>query len=179
MNQEPTIQSRRIFEGKILSLRVDTVGLSQGRTSTREIVEHGPAVAIVPLDESMNVLLVRQYRKAVDQALLEVPAGGMEDGEEPEVCARRELEEETGYSASRWERLGSFFTTPGFSDEEMHTFLATELTPGESHPDEDEVIEPVTVPLTSVRELIEKGEIRDAKTITSLLLVLERTGRDR
>ena len=178
MNPEPTIRSRRIFEGKILSVRVDTVELPQGRTSTREIVEHGPAVAIVPLDDNMNVLLVRQYRKAVDQVLLEVPAGRMEDGEEPEACARRELEEETGYSANRWERLGRFFTTPGFSDEEMHTFWATELTPGESHPDEDEVIEPVTVPLASIRELIEQGEIRDAKTITSLLLVLERTERD-
>ena len=178
MNPEPTIRSRRIFEGKILSVRVDTVELPQGRTSTREIVEHGPAVAIVPLDDNMNVLLVRQYRKAVDQVLLEVPAGRMEDGEEPEACARRELEEETGYSANRWERLGRFFTTPGFSDEEMHTFLATELTPGESHPDEDEVIEPVMVPLASIRELIEKGEVRDAKTITSLLLVLERTERD-
>ena len=125
-----------------------------------------------------NRPVVRQYRKAVDQVLLEVPAGRMEDGEEPEACARRELEEETGYSANRWQRLGSYFTTPGFSDEEMHTFLATDLTPGEPHPDEDEVIEPVTVPLTLVRELIEKGEIRDAKTITSLLLVLERKGKD-
>ena len=178
-SQEPTIESRQIFQGKLVRLRVDTVGLPQGGTSTREIVEHSPAVAIVPLDEDMNVHLVRQYRKAIEQELLEVPAGVIHEGEGLEACARRELEEETGYGAGRLELMAAFFTTPGFCDEEIYAFLATNLTQGQPHPDEDEGIEPVSVPLSSVPELIRRGEIRDAKSIASLLMVLERMRQGR
>ncbi len=172
---EPTIESQRVYQGKVVGLRVDTVQLSQGRVSKREIVEHGGSVAIVPLDDQMNVLMVRQYRKAVEEALLEVPAGGLEEGEAPEEGARRERVEESGNRASRMEHLATFFTTPGFCNEEMHAFLATGLMAGQPHPEPDESIEVVPVPLASVPEMIQRGEIRDAKSIASLLLTLERT----
>ena len=126
-NPERTISSKRIFDGKILSLRVDTVALSNGIEATREVIEHGPAVAIVPVDDKGNVHLVRQYRKAVGDSLLEVPAGRMDQGEDPAEAAHRELGEETGLTAGKLDFLGSYFTTPGFTDEEMHTFLATDL----------------------------------------------------
>lgn len=169
---EPTINSKRIYKGRVVGLRVDTVQLAEGRVSQRELVEHSPSVAIVPLDRERNVLLVRQYRKAVEQTLLEVTAGGLEEGEAPEDGARRELDEETGYIAGHWEHLASFFLSPGYCDEEMHVFLATELAAGQPHPESDENIEVVSVPIYSIPAMIQRGEIRDAKSIAALLLVL-------
>lgn len=174
MDLEPTIQSKRIYEGKVVGLRVDTVRLPNGREATREVVEHGESVAIVPVDAEGNVILVRQYRKAVGRTLLEVPAGSVEEGEDPEACARRELLEETGYTASHIEPIASFYTTPGFCTERMHAYLATGLMPGEAQPEFDEQIEVVPVPLQKVGELIHDRAIQDGKTLTSLLLVLER-----
>ena len=173
-SSEPTIESQRIYRGRVVGLRIDTVKLPQSRVSQREIVEHGGSVAIVPLDGQMNVLLVRQYRKAVEQALLEVPAGGLDEGERPEACARRELQEETGYTAGKIEPLATFFMSPGFCDEEMHAFLATELSAGRPRPEIDESIEVVRMPLASVPDMIKQGEIRDAKSIASLLLTWTR-----
>ena len=172
---EPTIESRRIYKGRFLGLRVDTVQLSRGGVSQREVVEHGASVAIVPLDSQNNVLLVRQYRKAVEQMLLEVPAGGLDEGEGPEECARRELQEETGYTASRMEHLASFFMSPGYCTEEMHAFLATGLNTGQPRPEADEDIEVVAVPLDCILGMIQVGEIKDAKSIAALFLTLERT----
>ncbi len=171
---EPTIESQRIYQGRVVGLRVDTVQLADGRVSQRELVEHSASVAIVPLDTEMNVLLVRQYRKAVEQTLLEVTAGGLEEGEAPEDGARRELEEETGYFAGHMERLASFFLSPGYCNEEMHAFLATGLRKGQPRPEADEEIEVVSVPLVSVPGLIRRGEIKDAKSIAALLLVMGR-----
>jgi ADP-ribose pyrophosphatase len=153
---------------------VDTVELPSGRKTKREIVEHGGVAAIVAIDSENNVLLVRQYRKPVERVLLEIPAGGMESGEDALVCARRELEEETGFSAERWEELGFFYTSPGFCTEQMHLYLATELRPAENAADDDENIELVRVPLASVPELIASGEVCDAKSIAGLLIALRR-----
>ncbi len=172
MSREPTLHSERIYEGKILSLRVDTVELSSGRETKREIVEHGACTAIVALDSDDTVLLVRQYRKAVEKMLLEIPAGGIEDGEDPLEGARRELEEETGFSAERWERLNYFYTSPGFCTEAMHLYLATGLTPVERRADDDEAIEVVRVPLGKTLELMASGEICDAKSMAGLLMAL-------
>ena len=177
LTPEHTIETQRIYQGRVVGLRVDTVRLPDGRVSTREVVETRNAVAIVPVDAQGNVVLVRQYRKPPEQTLLEVPAGGMDEAEEPEACARRELEEETGYTASHLEPLTSFFMSPGFCTEEMHAFLATGLTAGQPHPDADESIEVVAVPLASIPQMIQRGEIRDAKSIVSLLLALERWNR--
>ena len=173
-NPEPTVSSRRIFDGKILSLRVDTVALSSGIEATREVIEHGPAVAIVPVDDTGNVHLVKQYRKAIGDSLLEVPAGRMERGEDPAEAARRELGEETGLEAGKLDFLGSYFTTPGFTDEEMYAFLATDLREGEAHPDEDEEVERVIMPLEQAVEMVNNGELHDGKSIAALLVAWQR-----
>ncbi len=174
MIQERTLHTERIYQGRLVGLRVDTVELPSGRKTKREIVEHGACSAIVAIDSEDNVLLVRQYRKPVEKALLEIPAGLMEPGEDTLQCARREFEEETGFSAERWEKLGFFYTSPGFCTEDMHLYLATELRPAKSAPDSDENIELVRLPLTAVSELIASGEVCDAKSIAGLLMALRR-----
>jgi ADP-ribose pyrophosphatase len=169
---EPSVDSRVAYEGRIVNLRVDTVRLPQGTLGTREIVEHVPCVCVVPLDDEDNVVMVRQYRKPAGELLLEVPAGGMDPGESPQDAAQRELREETGYVADELVHLSSFWTTPGFCTELMHAYVARGLRPGALGQDEDENIEVVRVPLSGAADLIRRGEIRDAKSIASLLLVL-------
>ena len=169
---EPTLSSRTAFEGKILTVRVDTVSLPGGRTSVREIVEHSPCVCMAPVDAG-DILLVRQYRKAVEASLLEVPAGGMEPGEAPEDAVVRELQEETGHTADTLRHLQSFYMSPGFCTEEMHAFLATDLRPAVLDPDYDEDIQVVRVPVSEIPALLRSGQVRDAKSITTLLLALE------
>lgn len=172
MSQERTLKSENIYRGKILSLRIDTVDLPSGRQTKREIVEHGACTATVALDSEDNVLLVKQYRKPVERELLEIPAGGVDPGEEPIDSAGRELEEETGYSAVSWEKLGSFYTSPGFCTEEMHVYLARGLSPAIRDADDDESIEVIRVPLSNIPELITSGDICDAKSIAGLLMAL-------
>jgi len=166
------LRSERIYRGRALNLRVDTIQMLSGRTTTREVVEHGGSVAIVAIDADDNVLLVRQFREPVGEVLLEIPAGGIDPHEEPDACAQRELREETGYCAERMERLGGFYSSPGFCTEYMHLFLATKLCPSPLVAADTEAIELVRVPLNEVRGLITSGEICDAKTIAGLLLVL-------
>ena len=170
--KEPTLETRRVYRGKILNVRVDRVSLSNGNVGTREIIEHSDCVCMVPMDEQRNVVLVSQYRKAVEETLLEVPAGGVEEGEISEGAALRELQEETGYTADSLKRLASFWTTPGFCTELMHSYLATDLRRSVRQGDEDEEIQVVKVPLGEVPDMIRRGEIRDAKSIASLLMVL-------
>lgn len=174
MSQERTLETERIYQGKVVGLRVDTVELPSGSRTKREVVEHRGCVAIVAIDSEDNVLLVRQFRKPVEKELLEIPAGGIEDGEDPLACARRELDEETGTLAQSWERLSGFYTSPGFCTEYMHLYLATELGPGKLSAAPDEAIEVVRVPLASIHELIASGEICDAKSIAGLLLALRK-----
>jgi ADP-ribose pyrophosphatase len=174
VNRERTLDSERIYQGKIVGLRVDTVELPSGGTTKREIVEHAACTAIVALDSGDNVLLVRQYRKAVEKFLLEIPAGLLEQGEELLGCAQRELEEETGFSAGRWEKLGSFYSSPGFCTEDMHLYLATGLSPAKREADDDEDIELVRTPLADIPELIASGEIIDAKSVAGLLMALRK-----
>ena len=154
--------------GRRVNLHLDRVLLPRGRETTREVVEHPDCVAIVAMDAEDNVILVRQFRHAVAQELLEIPAGGIEPGEEPLQSALRELEEEIGYTAGRMERLGGFYSSPGYSTEFLHLFLATELEPGGSRAHEDEIIEVVPIPLKQVHRLITSGELRDAKSIAGL-----------
>jgi len=170
--EESTLDSKRIYEGRIVDLRVDTVMLPSGRETTREVVAHSECVAIVAIDAEDNVILVRQFRHAVGRELLEIPAGGIQPGEQPLESAIRELEEETGYIAGSMERIGGFYSSPGYSTEFLHLFLATELEPGPSHAREDEVIEVVPIPLKQVRSLIVSGDVCDAKTIAGLLTVI-------
>ena len=174
MSPERTLHSERIYEGKIINLRVDTVDLPSGKKTKREIVEHAGCTAIVAIDSENNVLLVRQYRKPVERMLLEIPAGGIEPGENPVDGARRELEEETGFSAEKWEELSCFYTSPGFCTEYMYLYIATDLKPVERDADDDENIELVRVPLKKTPELFVSGEVCDAKSIAGLLMALRK-----
>jgi len=172
LTPERTLDSRRVYSGRIVGLRIDTVELADGKTSVREIVEHGDCVVVVPIDDDGNALLVRQYRKAMEAFLVEAVAGGIDDGESPEQAAQRELAEETGFAAGRLRRLAGGYSSPGFCTEFMHIYLAEDLTPMAAQPDDDEAIEVVVVPLASVPAMIERGDIRDVKTIAALLLAL-------
>ncbi len=173
---EPTIATERIFKGRILGFRVDTVRLYDGKTSTREIVEHRGAVVIVPIDAQGRVLLVTQYRKAIEQEMLELPAGGLNLGEAHADAALRELREEVGVGAGKLEYLGGFYAAPGYCEEFLHLYLATDLHPAPLDQDEDEnvVVQPHT--MAEALAMIEDGTIRDAKSVAGLLRVARRLG---
>lgn len=168
--EEKTMKTEKIYEGKILNLRIDTVELPDKKYSKREIVEHPGAVAIVPITEKGEIILVKQYRKAVEKELLEIPAGKLEVGEEPRETAIRELKEETGFSSAKIEYITEFYTSAGFTDEKMYLFLATELTEGTAEPEKDEYIEVVKLGLETLIDMVLKGEILDSKTIIGALI---------
>ncbi|MDF2928200.1 NUDIX hydrolase [Anaerospora sp.] len=167
---EHQIRSEQLYNGKIINVRRDTVLLPNGKEAVREVVEHPGAVAIVPVLEDGSIVMVSQYRHAAGKILLEIPAGKLDKGEKPESCAARELEEEIGYQCQRLHKLASVYTTPGFSDEIIHIYLAEALTPTEQHLDEDEFLHIATFTKAQVRRLIADGSICDNKTITGLLL---------
>jgi len=171
---EKVLESRSVYQGRKVHLRVDTVALPTGRTAVREIVSVPQAAVIVPLTEDGRVHLVRQYRAAVGSYLLELPAGTFNAAEEPLACAKRELAEEIGRQANDWQLITSFHSMPGICDEVLHLFLARQLAPAESHPDPDELIEVVTMPLSEAVALVRSGVLRDAKSIVGLLLVAGR-----
>ena len=160
-----------VFEGRVVGVRVDTASLPGGAIARREVVEHPPSVVVVPIDSNGDMVMVRQFRYPVGETLVEAPAGSVEDGELPEQSAQRELQEEIGYRADSLERLGSFWMSPGYCTELMHAFVARGLSPSTLDPDDDENIEVVRRPLSEARALIERGEIRDAKTIAALLML--------
>ena len=170
---ETTVESKAEFQGKIVTIRVDRVRLSNGRFTTREIAEHSDSVCVVPVDEKGNILMVRQFRKPLEDQLLEVPAGGIEADERPEEAAIRELQEEVGFTASDMKRLSGFWLAPGWCTEFMYAYLARDLEPSRLPADDDESITVVPVPLGQVIPMMESGEIQDAKSIASLLLALK------
>ena len=170
---ERIVDSQSVYQGRIVQFRVDTVALPDGSTTIREIIGTPGAVVVVPLTDDRQVRMVRQYRSAVGEFLLELPAGTLEPNEAPELAAPRELAEETGDQAARWQRLTGFYTVPGICDEYLHLFLATGLTAGQANQEADEFIEVVTLPLDEALGMVRRGEIRDAKTIIGLLLVAE------
>jgi len=171
--EEKTLSSQLIYQGRAVKLRVDTVARPDGRETTREIVEHSDCVAIVALDGNDNVLLVNQFRKPAEKELLEIPAGGIEPGEDPVATVQRELQEETGYRSGRVERMGGFYSAPGYCTEYLYLYLATELTPSQLYAEDTDEIELVPVPLSQIPELIASGRICDAKSIAGLLTFLE------
>jgi ADP-ribose pyrophosphatase len=157
-----------IYSGKVVTLNVDRVRLPNGVTIDLEIVRHPGAAAVVPLKENGDVVLIRQFRHAADGFIYEIPAGKLHRNEDPLDCAARELEEEIGYRAGQFELLSSIFTAPGFADEVIHIYVATQLTKGRQNLDHDEVLEVVEMPLDEAVRKIEEGTIRDAKTIVGL-----------
>lgn len=172
LKAEKTLSTHQIYQGRAVTIRVDTVEKATGTKTTREVVEHPDCVAVVVLDEQGNVLLVRQFRHPVGKSLLEIPAGGIDPGEEPVDSVRRELQEETGYFPHKIEKLGGFYSVPGYGTEYLHCFLATNLVSSRLVAEDTDDIELVRVPREEIPKLIASGEIRDAKSIAALLTFL-------
>jgi ADP-ribose pyrophosphatase len=165
-----TLGRQTVFRGKRFSVRYDQVEVTKSRVVQWEVIEHQNAVTIVPVDHQGNVLLVRQFRPPTGQVLLELPAGTIEAGEEPEDCARRELREETGFAAKHFKELGHFWTMPGIGSECMYAFLATGLRLDPLPADEDEEIQLEQLSVTEVMEMARTGQIHDAKSVAALFM---------
>ncbi len=168
--KETLICSKKIFQGKIITVRQDLVLLENGKEACRDVVNHPGAVAVVAITNDDKVVLVRQYRHPISQALLEIPAGKLEPGECPDDCARRELQEETGSIAAELQQLTSIYTTPGFCNEIIHIYLATKLTKTVQCLDEDEFLNIEYYTANEVHQMISDGRIHDAKSIVGLLM---------
>jgi ADP-ribose pyrophosphatase len=169
------LDSQKIFDGRVFNVTVDTVREGE-LTYQREVVHHHGSAVILPVHDDGTVVLVRQYRHPAVRYLLEAPAGTLHEGERPEIGAARELEEELGLIAGRLEKLSEFFVSPGFLEEKMWVYLATELAEGKQRLDEDELLDIVRLPIADALEMISSGEIQDAKTIISLILAAPRVG---
>ena len=166
---EKKLSSRQVFDGVVVKLFVDEVELPNGKKSVREVVRHPGAVCVVPVTDRGEVIMVRQFRYAFGQALLEIPAGKLEIGENPLDAAIRELEEETGTVANCVEHIGELYTTVAIIDEKIHMYLATGLTYKNAHPDDGEFLEVEKIPLTTLVDMVMRGEIKDSKTQIALL----------
>ncbi|MBI3942142.1 MAG: NUDIX hydrolase [Chloroflexi bacterium] len=174
MHSEETLDRKVIYRGKVVGLHVDTIKLPGGGTAIREIIEHTGAVAMVPVGDDERVWLVRQYRKAAEKSLLEIPAGTRQPGEDPVLCARRELQEEIGQIPGKLTRMGGFYPAPGVSQEFVHIFLAQDLTPSQLAHDDDESLEIEQWDLAQAVQAAARGEFEDGKTIIGLLMLAAR-----
>lgn len=172
--KEKTLCSRLIFQGKIIDLKVEDVRLPDGSTSTREIVVHPGAVAVIAVNQNNKLIFVKQFRKAIEQVLLEIPAGKLESGEDPKICAIRELEEETGYRCNRIKHIMDFYSTPGFTNEKIHLYYAWDLAKKTTKTDDDEFLEVVELSINEIRELMDTNNIKDSKTLIAMLYYLNR-----
>jgi len=172
MSKEKILSSRVVFEGRAVKLSLSTVEKSKGEIVSREIVEHRDCIAAVVLDDLGNVVMVRQFRVPTGKDILEIPAGVMEDGESPDECVRRELQEEIGYLPQKIVRLGGFYAAPGYCTEYINVFLATGLKESRLVAEDTDEIEIVRVPVAKIAGMIDRGEICDAKSIAGLLKYL-------
>lgn len=173
MPEEKVLSSELIYQGRAFTVRVDTIQTVDGRKATRDIVEHGECVAIVAIDPGGKILLVKQYRLPAGKQLLEIPAGGIDGNEEPADAVRREMQEETGYLPNKVEKLGGFYSAPGFCTEYLHLYLATELEPNRLVAEDTESITLIRVSPEEITEFIHSGKICDAKSIAGLLTWLD------
>lgn len=180
---EEIIESRTVFDGRLLRVAVERVRLPDGTTVEREVVRHPGAAAVLPLFSGSSggdapepsVLLIRQHRHAAGRDLWEVPAGTLEPGEDARACAVRELEEEAGLRAGGLSSLGAVHTSPGFTDERVHLFLAVDPEPGDARPEPEETIRTEVMPLSAALSMVEGGDVEDAKTVAALLLAARAT----
>ncbi len=182
--QAKVLSSKQVYDGKLFRVLAEEIREPNGKKSFREVIRHGGSAVILAIDRGKSkkdplVLIERQYRHAAQQYLYEVPAGKMEPNEDHLEAAKRELKEETGYTARKWTKLVKYFASPGFLGEWMQIFLAEDLTPGETQPDEDEWLELQMVPLSEVLRLIDAGKIRDGKTLIAAMYYARMTGRGR
>ncbi len=168
--EEKTISEERKYSGNIINVNRATVILPSGKQATRDIVRHPGASVVVPITDDWQLLLVKQYRKPCEMISLELPAGKLDEGESPETCAIRELQEETGFVAENIQKVMAIHSTPGFSDEILHMYVATRLTEGTSCPDEDEFISCLKYPISQCIQMVQNGQITDAKTIIGVYL---------
>lgn len=171
------LSSRRVYSGRIISVDIDEVEFPNGTVGELDMVRHPGASAVVPFlsdpaGDDPQLLLIKQYRHAADDFIYEIPAGKLDGAEDPRVCAERELREETGCTAERVEHIYTFFTTPGFTDEKIHAFMATGLTQGHTSHEKDEFMSLETVTLSHALELIRNGELKDAKSALAILFVV-------
>jgi ADP-ribose pyrophosphatase len=164
------LRSETLLKGRAFLIRRDYLKTPDGRETKLDIIEHGGSVIIVPVDKDGNLLFVRQYRHAAAQDLLELPAGTLEEGEDPAVCAAREIREETGFAADKIEKIGDFYLAPGYSTEFMHVYLAQELRHDPLEADADEFLSVETIPYAKAIQMAERGEMPDAKSLAALLL---------
>ena len=169
---EKTLGVEDIYQGQVVNLKVKEVELPDGQISTREVVEHNGGAVVIPYHQG-QVILIKQFRKAAEEVLYELPAGMLEEDEEPSNCAQRELEEETGYRAASLEKVSQFYTSPGFTSEELHLYLATDLTEYEQQMDEHEFVEVEEIPIEKIEKKLASGQFKDAKTIIGLQYLLQ------
>lgn len=162
--------SKTVYRGRVFEVIQDQLGYPDGRSFQFDVIQHSGAVAILPLNEEGQIIFVRQYRHAVRQQLLELPAGTLEEGEDPLVCAQRELREEVGMASAEMVKLGKALLAPGYSSELMHLYLARDLSASPLPPDDDEILEPVFIQIDRAFEMLSNGEIEDAKTQLGLFL---------
>ena len=169
INGEKLLSSEEVFLGRAVNLRIDTIEKISGQVTTREIVEHSDCIAVVPVDDEGRIVMVKQFRRPANKMLLEIPAGGVEAGEDPEDCVRRELQEETGYIPGKLQILGGFYAAPGYCTEYLHLFLATHLTESRLTAEDTDEIEVLRFTVPEILAMIDSGEICDAKSIAGLL----------
>lgn len=167
--EEKTLESECVYNGKIMTVCRDNVEFANGRKSFREVVHHSGGVVILAVTNKNTILTVKQFRYPIKETFLELPAGKLEKGEDPDFAAKRELEEETGYKAGKWTSLGYIFTSPGYSDEKLYLYRAEDLEFVGEHPDEGEIIKAFEYPVSEIKEKIKNGEINDAKTICAVM----------
>ncbi|MCF0247362.1 MAG: NUDIX hydrolase [Synergistes sp.] len=162
------VDSQTKYKGHILDLRVDSVKFPSGDVKVREVIVHKPAVAMLPVDENGNIILIKQYRHAIDEEIFEIPAGLIDDGEDPRQAAERELMEEVGYCPKHIEEIAEFYSSPGYCDEVIYLYFADELTPKKLPEDDDEYIEVFLFTPEEIKKMIEQKEIIDSKTLMAL-----------
>jgi ADP-ribose pyrophosphatase len=170
---EKASESKYVYKGRVVNLRLDTVANDKGKESTVEVIEHADCIAVVAVDEKDNVLMEKQFRRAIGRELFEIPAGGIEPGETIEETVRREMQEETGLLPLKVEKLGGFYSAPGYCTEYLHVFVGMDLVPGKLLAEDTEEIKVERVPVKDVPSLLEWGEIQDAKSIAALCMYMD------